>query len=243
MRASTSIEVSGVGSARHKVPLIPRKSQLGALESRMFSEGAAMKSPGDRKRRRQPGRASHRPEFLGWNWRSFYRNVCIGADLRGPYILGYLAVEADKFQRIEKSEKRLRDLGAERLKTLFGTSHYLAPALDEIPLIGEVQQPHFLAFTDHVSRLQSGQQARGVAPAASLLGRKRPDYFVPVHAALSRDFGVPYDSLSLTLYWSQIIRFILDSPWWNASPPRRDETGLSVWRCRTYFLSALYIED
>jgi len=56
-------------------------------------------------------------------------------------------VQGAKFRRIEKFGKRLRDLSAARLEAVFEPSHHLAPALDEIPLTGEVDEHHFLAFS------------------------------------------------------------------------------------------------
>ncbi len=157
------------------------------------------------------------PGFLTWTWPRFYREISIAADLRG-------------------------------LGMLLGTRCDFAAALDEIPLAGAVQEAHVLAFAVAVTRRE-----RGIAPATDLLVMKRPDYFVHARAeaeqeqgfgaGLCRDFGVAYEELSLPAYWSQIIRPILKSPWWNAPRPEHDGQELGIGRCRAYSLSALYIVD
>lgn len=182
------------------------------------------------------------PDVLNRRWAWFYREACIGADLRGPYMLGDLERAAIRFQRLERSRTRILDLTTKQRKLMFGELHRLSPALDEIPLSGAVQPSHFLAFADQITKLPGGTQTGQIAPTILLLTDKRPDYFVPPVAGICRDFGVALDALSMEKYWTRIISRILRSPWWNAPPPR-DAKQLPIWRCRSYFLSALYIDD
>lgn len=151
-------------------------------------------------------------------------------------------------------EKGLEGLPWGWFGTMFGQGDFknlvnespeeLSAALDHIPLKGEVEENHYIAFAVAFNSAFEGKAHKGgVATASRLLTMKRPDQFVGVNDANRRSlcdaFGVAFSTLSLENYWERIVIPIQLSSWWLQSRPT-NPINSRIWDNRAALLDCIY---
>ena len=118
---------------------------------------------------------------------------------------------------------------------------YISEALDQIPLIGNINKKQYDLF---LTKFKQALNGNNVACASRLLCMKRPDYFL-CHAKknkkkISHDFGIP-QNIDYERYWNGIIEKIISSPWWNSEEPS-NQREKEIWNGRVAFLDLYYYD-
>lgn len=118
----------------------------------------------------------------------------------------------------------------------------ISVALDQIPLEGPVEFPHYEAF---VEKFVGAFQNSGIATGTRLLTLKRPDYFICFDSKnrkkLCENFDIP-QNVTLRDYWDKVVERLIDANWWN-SPEPNEEMERRIWAGRAAFLDVLFYEE
>ncbi|WP_454652351.1 phospholipase D family protein [Bradyrhizobium liaoningense] len=127
-------------------------------------------------------------------------------------------------------------------KLMNANSPHLSKALDQIRVTGEVRRDAYMRFIElYVNAYVNGRH--GLATATRLLAMKRPDYFVCVDAANTRElckaFGVRLAGHDYERYWDSVVERILISQWWN-SPRPATLRAAAIWDGRAAFLDSIF---
>lgn len=122
----------------------------------------------------------------------------------------------------------------------------ISAALDHIPLVGDVAQENYTAFTEGFERAFATKAHKGgVATASRLLAMKRPDWFLGVNSAnrtkTCEAFGSAPSTLSLDNYWERVIEPLHLSAWWGVDRPSGVQQG-RIWDNRAALLDSLYYD-
>lgn len=122
---------------------------------------------------------------------------------------------------------------------------HLSRALDHIPLRGTVTRSQYNRYiAEFIKAFPNGKH--GVAVASRLLTLKRPDQFICLDGKnqkeLCLDVGIKQTGMSYERYWDEIIRRIMDAPWWNVERPNNKIEG-DVWGGRAAMLDAIFYEE
>lgn len=125
-------------------------------------------------------------------------------------------------------------------------------ALAHIPLDGDVEQLHYLAFVnaykDIFNRLATNEKAP-LAPATRLLAMRRPDQFIALTNAkidaITQGLGVvKLNNQSFDDYWQELILTMRECPWWKASKPDLEhEDEITLWENRAVLVDLFLFAD
>ncbi|QRR32479.1 hypothetical protein JNX00_12355 [Hydrogenophaga sp. YM1] len=135
--------------------------------------------------------------------------------------------------------------GAGKFYSLINKGHEaFSLALDEIPRMGEVRKEHYDRYiTEYRKAYPEGRD--GLATATRLLSMKRPDVFLCVDSKnldkLARDVGMVKAGLDYERYWEEVVRRLMDAPWWQ-SPEPTHATENAVWQARAAMLDAIFFD-